>query len=499
MDLEWRKSKKSCHYFLSKYAYIQNRNTGKTVKWIEWEYLADLIDLLNIEKDLVFFKARQIGWSWLLAGFGLWKVMFSESAKGLYISQGENEAWDMIGKSKFILTNLPSYLQLTQRHADNRSLLDFTANNSLITALPSTKDAGRSTDATFVFRDELKAHPYGRENFVSVSPCIDSGGQIVDLSTIDKADTTNHFTERINKAMAGASRKVLPSGLIVFRGGESGAILVFGGWRLRPVREEGLSLEEWYDLRIKHRYTDFDREQEYPETVEDALKPAQTKAFFDISATESMLLDIIEPLRINKEIDTSNGMIKIYKLPQVGRKYCIFTDPSDGVDDPFHTVVLDAKTWEGVSEAEGKIPAEDCAAIHDRLVRFYNNAYNTWEANAQAGGKFTNTIKDLDTPNQAPRRDFNNDSVIKDKMGWWTSEPAKRTILYGLKEAIFKRLIVCHNKTSILQFQRMFVPEGGTPQVPKGMHDDAVITWAGVWQLRRYAPIGDMKITSWRA
>lgn len=423
-------------------------------------------------------------------------MLFNEAAKGLYISQGEEEAWNIIAKSKFILDNLPDFFRVTQKHPENRSLLDFKSHDSLIQALPSTKDAGRSTDATFIYRDELKAHPYGRENFVSVGPCIDSGGQLVDLSTIDKSDMTNHFTERINRAMAGAYKVVMPSGLVIYRGGESHAVLVFGGWKLRPVRDENMTLDEWYQNRIIPKYTEFDREQEYPETLEEALKPSQTRAFFDVQATEAMMMDILKPFEHVKSIDLHGDIVKIYKLPAVGRQYCVFTDPSAGVEDPFHTVVIDARTWEGVAEAEGMIKADQCAIIHDQLCRFYNNAYNTWEANAYAGGDFTAKIKELNTPNQAGRRDPNTGKLLNDKMGWWTTHTLKQTMMVSLEEAIRKRLIICHNKTSINQFQHFFVPEGDEPQMPKGMHDDALMAWGGVWQLRKYQPVGIIKATT---
>lgn len=497
-SIEWLKCSKSCRYFLKTYAWIQNRNTGQTVKWQLWPYLSDLIDLLLSERELVLFKARQIGWTWLLAGVADWHVLFKEAAKGLFMSQGEDEAWDTLGKAKFIISHLPQFLQPTQRHPDSRSILDFESHDSIIKAMPSTKDAGRATDATFIFRDELKAHPYGRDNFVSVGPAIDGGGQLVDLSTIDKSDANNHFTERVNRAMAGAHRQDLPSGLTVFRGGESGATLIFGGWKLRPVREENMGLTEWWDLRIKPKYTEFDREQEYPETIEEALRPAQARAFFDLQATEAMLGDILTPLQGIGELNIHQDMVKLYKLPQVGREYIVFTDPSDGVEDPFHTVVIDSKTWEGVAEAEGMTKADVCAQIHDELVKFYNKAYNTWEANAFAGGKFGETIKLLNTPNQAPRRNTETGQIIKDKPGWWTSSNLKKTMVYSLEEAIRKRLIICHNKTSIDQFAHFFVPEGGEPQMPRGMHDDALMAWGGAWQLRKYKPAGEMRVAHWQ-
>jgi len=456
----------------------------------------DLIDIIQESHDIILLKARQLGWTWLLNGFGLWKCLFTEAAKGLFISQKEEKAWEMVANAKSIWEKLPDFLRASLKHDDNRALLDFTTHKSLIQALPSTRDAGRGTDASFVFRDELATHPFGRENFTAVGPTIDSGGLQVDLSTIDKSDATNHFTERINRAKEGATRENLPSGLVIFRGGESGATLVFGGWKLRPVREEGFSLEDWFESKVKPKYTSYEIEEQYPETIEQALSPIETRPYFDIEAVEGMLADVMEPL-FASDIDTHNGMVKVYKLPLIGRQYCVFTDPSEGTDDPFHTVVIDAKTYEGVAEASGKVPVEICAQIHHELAMAYNKASQVYEANSVAGGRFGEILKLLKTPNLAPRRDASTDKIIEGKRGWWTSESSKRTMLQRLSDGIHKRQIICHNKESIEQFRRFFIPAGEKPRMPKGLHDDALMAWAGAYSLTNYIT-RDIKISSWK-
>ncbi len=440
-------------------------------------------------------KARQIGWSWLLAGVGLWKVKFSEASKGLLISQGQDEASDLLGKAKFIERNLPQFLQMKQKHPDSQFLLDFDCNDSVLKSMPSTEDAGRGTDATFIFRDELKAHPYGQQNFVSVGPCIDSGGQLVDLSTIDKLHADNHFTERINRAQAGATQTQLDSGLTVFRGGESGAVLVFGGWELRPVREEGMALKDWWDLRIQNKYTDFEKEQEYPKTIEEALRPVKARAFFDVIAVQGMMTDIIDKPLMTSEINTHNGAVAIYKYPQIGRTYVVYTDPSGGIDDPMHTVVMDAQTGEGVCEVSVKVTPDIGAQIHDELVKWYNKAQNSYEANAYAGGQFERVLKELNTPNQLPRRDPQTGNIVKDKFGWWASENWKHTRYLALEQAVRTRSIVTHSRVTHDQLERFFVPEGGKAQMPSGLHDDALDAWAGAWDNKKYAFHGEMKVT----
>ena len=425
--------------------------------------------------------------------------MFNNNAKILFFSQGEKEAFDLVAKARFIHPHLPPYLQLSEN--GNRGRMHFSFNDSEITALPSTEKAGKGTDTTIVVRDELFTHPYGAENFTAVGPTLDSGGQSIDLSTLESDDLKNHFRERVDKAFNGAMRVDYPSGLVLFKKGKYEPVLVFLGWKLRPTRLEGLELDDWFELRIKSKYTPYQIEKQYPATIEEVLKTSRERSYFDVKVTEDMRLHILDPLMEGHEVPIFDGIVKVYKPPVIGERYLIFTDPSDGVEDPFHTVVMHSKTYEGVCEASGMLTADKCALVHDTLVRKYNDAPNTYEANSYSGGKFSESIKNLKTPCQLSRRDIQTGKVIPDKLGWWTSGEkggggSKAIMLSGLEEAIRTRSIISHNRETINQFQSFIVPEGERPQKTRGSHDDAVMAWAGVWQIRKYLPQGTVTISS---
>ena len=440
-----------------------------------------------------------MGISWLIAGYALWQALFGEGTYGILFSHTEKDAQKLLGKAIFIWQNLPPFLRMARKHSDSRELLDFDESASQIEAYPSTAKAGRGTDATLCIRDELRDHEKAREHFNAIGPAIDSGGQSIDLSTIDKESPDSHFTERVYNVLDRIGGVDWDAEELFVE--NSGVAFIFLGWALRPVRQEGLTLEEWWERNIVPKYSKSVIEGEYPRTLKEALKPLETRAFFDIQATEDMLMHVIpQELEAKSDVEDFNGKVRVYKPPVVGEKYVIFTDPSDGKDDPFHTVVIHARTFEGVAEAYSKVPADICAKIHDSLVRAYNNAYNDYEVNATAGGKFDESIKALETPNVASRRDTNG-NVMKDRSGkeikgWWTSNQWKRKMLWGLEEAIRNHLIISHNKDTINQFKGFILPEGEDPRPSRGMHDDAIMAWAGAWQIRKYAPVGDMKFST---
>ncbi len=410
------------------------------------------------------------------------------------MSYGESEAWELLAKAHFIYDHLPRYMQLSRAN-DTRAWLSFDENYSEIKALPSTDKAGRGATATLIIRDELAKHPEAELNYASILPAINSGGQVIDLSTIDKGAVDNHFTDRVERALKGATKSVLPSGIEVYTGGESGAVLVFLGWRLRPVRDENMTLDEWFEKNVRKKFPPATVEQEYPASLSDALRPPETNAFFDSKALEDLESHIDTPLQNYDKINTFNGMVRIYKPPVVGHTYVFFTDPSNGIEDPFVTVGIELDTGEEVASATGRIPAQEVGLIHDHLVRAYNDAYNTGEVNAQAGGSFADTLKNLGTPNIAPRRNADGD-IIPDKVGWWTGGTLRDTMLHNFAAAVYERKITIYDRDAIDEMRYFIRNKLGKLAASGKRHDDWVMAWAGVWQIAKYAPRGGFSIYS---
>ncbi len=418
-------------------------------------------DLISPD-SLIILKARQLGISWLVCMFCLWKAKFFENAKILFLSQGQDEAYDLIKKCKFIDDNLPDYLK-TKRDPNQDGKIGFPDTGSDVVALPSTEKAGRSTDASIVVCDEWEFHPYAENNFAAIKPTIGAGGKFIGLSTADKTKLNTFFKQKYLEA----------------KSGQNNFKAIFLPWNLRPGRTE-----EWFKNEIKD-YRPWQVEQEYPSTESEALSTLKSIPFFSIVAIDSMKADVMSPIP-HELSDKHKQLIHVYKLPVVGKRYLLFTDPSDGYD-PHASIVIDSQTGEEVASSHGRTGADHCAMIHDELARTYNNAFNNYELNSRAGGIFSQKLKDLDTPNQAYF--VNADGKLNlNKKGWFTGDKLKDNMLWGLEEAIRLRQIVPHRKDCLEEFEQFMKPEGEDPQTPKGGHDDYIMAWAGVWQLRKYLP-----------
>jgi hypothetical protein len=469
---EWLKCRLSPEYFIRNYIYLQDRAQTKTLKFEPWPHLIDLIYKFLDQRLIIILKARQIGISWLVAAYSLWKAKFYENAKILMLSQGEDEAFELLDKCKFIDNSLPSFLK-EERVPDQRGHIGFPSTNSKIKALPSTEKAGRSTDATIIVTDEWEFHPYAQENFAALRPTISGGGQAqwIGLSTADTTKVGTFFKQTYISAKTGKSR----------------FFNIFLPWNIRPGRDDKWFEEETWDMPAHQR------QGEYPATEEEALSVVKTRRFFDRDAIAQMKAEANKPL--DHELSRKYGTVRVYKLPVVGTKYVIFTDPSDGKEDAHATWVMNAKTEEQVAESHGLTTADLNAQIHDELVRYYNNAFNGYELNARAGGIFSHKIKELGTPNQAGylKPDW---TLDKEKKGWWTTKKIWGKVIWNGEEWVRLRKGVIHSLDALDEFSLFIVPEGEDPQKPKGGSDDYIDAFIRCVYLKMFMPLGEIRVTS---
>ena len=431
-------------------------------------------------------KSRQVYITWLLSGVLLQRALFRVGANVINLSKGQDEATETLDYCRFMHSQLPDFLRLTKGH-DQSSLIDFPAMHSKMRALPATRDAGIGFgSATLIDADEFEFHEYAAENYIEIKPMIDRGDrQYIILSAVNVLKQNTKFKELYRSAREGHDFIQEGEHVACFQDGvgDNGFFPIFIPYGVLPDRTP-----EWYEKQ-KTEYADWELRSRYPRTEAEALATVDVLQFFDEPALASMEMDATQPIEC-----THDGLIKIYKPPVVGEKYCVFTDPSDGKEDPFHTVVMKASTGEGVVEAHGKVTADFAAKIHDELVREYWNAQNSFEVNASAGGKFQETIKSLDTPNVQPTR-HPDGKIKKDSYGWYTTPQHKRNMLWSIEEAVRKREAKSRDKMTIQEMRSMIVPEGKEPQT-SGVHDDRVMAWAGVWQVYKYMPMGGQKTVS---
>ena len=404
-----------------------------------------------------------------MAGYALWKVLFGENNKVLFLSKDQDAAKELLGKSRYIYDHLPPFMQRKLKHPDSPEVIDFANTHSIIKTFPSTKDAGKGTDASLIVRDELAEHPYGDENYRSISPAVDAGGQLIELSTIVKSDYENYFSIRARKAAQG----------------DIGSKFIFLGWRLRPVREEGLTLEQWFENKIKPNYDDWEIEQNYPATQEEAFSSPEAQCRFDDASLKAMKAMCDSPIRYER-----NGIVRIYREPQVGFKYIFAIDPSRAGEDPSTGIIVESQAMFKVADFRGMITIQEQASIIEELQSRYNRAFTIIERNA--GG-----VSLLDALENSGITNFYKDD--KDKLGWYTGAINRTAAINELAEAVHHRSFRDLSEDSLNQFLS-FIRTKKKPEgvAIRGAHDDFVMAWMLAFQARKKIPVGDFKITTFR-
>lgn len=266
----------------------------------------------------VILKARQLGFTWLVAAYALWTAAYHPSSHVAVFSKSGREMRKLLRRIRFIWRRLPPGLQAGGVPA--RESFAF-ANESVITGFPSTEDAGIGETNRLVIFDEWAFHPYGEANLAAVLPTISAGGQFIALSTADpELGPTGHFHDAYQAAAAG----------------ESGFQGVFVPWWARPERQTagGSPDPAWLDHE-RRRYASLTSE------AFDAFYPANPEDAFQ--GRDGLVYPMFDPQHHVRE------------TPPVpwdetwSRRYA--TDYGGG--DPSAVVV--AGTWRGVGEGFSRI------------------------------------------------------------------------------------------------------------------------------------------------
>jgi len=407
-----------------------------------------------------------------MAGANLHLAMFRQGANILTLSKGQDEAAESLDYSRFIHSQLPDFLRIPLGK-NQGGLLTFPDVHSRIRALPSTEDAGVGFGgATRVVMDEFEYHDYAEQNYAEIYPPIARAGQLVVLSTADRLKVGTKF-KRLYEAT---------------RAGDTRFFKIFFPYNVLPERTP-----QWWD---ELDLPDWQKECRFPLTEDEALATLSSRKVFDKDILGQMKAGALSPIQ-HELSDKYKGWVRVFKPPAVGGRYCVFSDPSDGKEDPHATIVIDAVSGEQMAESHGKVTADICAQIHHDLVCEYNEALNSYEMNARAGGLFTAKVNELNTPNQA--KFVKPDGTLDDKRtGWWTGKNLRDKMIWGLEDAIRNYQVRIHSKECIDELLQFIIPEGKDPQATPGAHDDYVIAWGGVQQIRKYIPHGASKIQSFK-
>jgi len=179
---------------------------------------------LRGKEDVLAYKARRVGCSWIACAYAAWLITFHKGVKVVLVSRKEAEAKKMLGKVKFILSNLAYHDNDNLRKATKADWLkphiEYSNQLSMavgwrndagdvtmlseIESVTTTDDSARGDDATFIVFDELAFYQSPDETWSSATKSMTRGGHWMAISTAQNiGDVFHRLVSKAQLAEAG--------------------------------------------------------------------------------------------------------------------------------------------------------------------------------------------------------------------------------------------------------------------------------------------------------
>ena len=447
------------------YVKILDATSNQIIKFEMWPHLEYLIRAIYKWPLVIILKPKQVGVSWTFAGIAVhWCDKTATNV--IEISKGEDQAADLLAKSRFIETQLPKHLQHEKDH-DGTFLIHFKKTNSRIHTVPSTITAGLGETASLAICDENEFHPYAQENWGHLKPTIDAGAKGVVGSTVDPTNINSHFKVLYRGARQGmGSFRPIPGVNLVANEGEipgpNGFFPIFMGYDCRPGRNE-----EWYE-RIKKTYDqEWQFRAAYPRTEEEALSPITGRTVFDTSTLQKMQENAI------KEVEIRQGSIHIFRRPKLGTQYMAGVDMAEGRGGDYSVLWIEGKEGLGrelvaVIHSNHILPDTFTFMSHELLKEFYCPRIvcgaDPW------GQMFLNDLVALGYD----RGKIYASDKKREKLGYIESGKTRDQDLVQMEKSMRGNLQI-HYIPAIKEFFAFQFSENGRMEAAEGSHDDLVI------------------------
>lgn len=445
--LEWLKCTRSAAYFIDKYCYIYDATESKWIPFKLWPAQVDILNDLVANRLNVILKARQLGLTWLVLCYILWRMLFHPSFTAMLFSRREVESIYLLSSERLrgVYKRLPEWMQAKEILTDASHAWQL-SNGSVAYAFPTT--AGDSYTASFVFVDEADLVPDLAALMNAVKPTIDGGGGMTLLSRVDKDTPSSIF----KKTYLAARAKKTP-----WKAN-------FLPWWVRPGRDEVWYEEQKADILYRTTSLD-DLYQQYPATDEEALKPPTLDRRLPW-AWLNRCYKPEEPLD-ESEVEVSVPFLKVWRKPVYAEEYVIGGDPAEGnpTSDDSVAHILAVSSGEQVATLAGKIEPGMFADYLTLLATWYNHAVILPERNNHGHA----VILSL--------RDVHNIDCVKGldgAEGWQTNGKSKAIAYTHAAESFRDQETIIHDEDTLNQLASI---GGSTLAAPEGSHDDYAVAY----------------------
>lgn len=409
----------------------------------------------------LILKARQIGFSTLVAAFAYWNAQFYPDRPILMLSRTEREAIKLLQKAKYGRQFLDEwFIWRAGPMNQTQTKMEF-SNGSYIESLPSASDPARGESAYLVVVDELAFLQNSEEAWSAIEPVADVGGRVIMLST---ANGEGNLFHRLWVGATNGTNRFTP--------------LFF------PWSANGRS-QEWYEAK-KLDLPEWVLAQEYPDNPDDAFLKSGRPVF---NLERLRAIDTEEPKRgrvENKQFIEDGGALRVWDEPAERGKYVIGADPSQGLEhgDYASVHVINARDYKVVAHWHGHIDPDLLATeVLIPLGQWYNQALVGVESNNHG----LTTLKFLALKKYHPiymeRSAQYKKAKSSDVLGFRTTQVTKPLMIDELNEALRNSMELL-DKETVAELRTFTRDEKG--KMSGSPFDDRTISLAIANQMLKY-------------
>jgi hypothetical protein len=449
-------------HFCEEYVFIRHPEFGR-IKFAPFEAQVEALQSWMSNRYALVLKARQIGFSTLVAVYALWQAAFHSDRPILMLSRTEREAIKLLQKTKYALQFLPEWLRdRLGPYSTTQTKIEF-SNGSYIESLPSASDPARGESAYLIIVDELAFLQNSEEAWSAIEPVADVGGRVIMLSTANGEG--NLFHKLWVEATAGNNR----------------FDPLFFPWSAAD-RDQA-----WYDGKASD-LPEWQLAQEYPSDAEEAFLKSG-RPVFDLKMLRE--LEVREPIARGFIDGTGvfvpgGGELAVWADPTPDEKYVVGADVAQGFEHGDFSVahVIACRSAKVVAVWHGRIdPDLFGEEVLFRLGRMYNQALVGVESNQHG----LTTLKALQKAKYFPiyyeRSPKYKKSVPTDVLGFRTSQVSKPLIIDGLHKALREGLEVPDEHT--IAELKTFTRKSNT-KMEGSPYDDRTMALAIANEMRKY-------------
>ena len=445
---------KDAPYFINNYCRISHPMRG-LIQFKTYPYQDDLLNDYNDFRFNIILKARQLGISTITAAYCVWFMLFHKEKSIVVLATKFSTAANLVKKVKSMMKNLPDWLKLAQIDIDNRTSFEL-SNGSIIKAVPTSEDAGRSEALSLLVVDEAAHIEKMEDIWTAVYSTLATGGRCIALST--PKGTGNWFHKTYVGAVDGEN-EFNPIELV---------------WDVHPERDQA-----WFAKETKN--------MSKRQVAQELLCNFNTSGDTVIHPDDLTWIhgNIKDPIYRTGH----DRNFWIWEKYEQNNQYLITADVArgDGADNSvFHVVKLN--TMEVVAEYQGK-PSLDMYAriLYDAAMEF-GNCLLVVENNG-IGISVLEKLINLGYPNLyysiKSTHEFveaiQGETMDRAVAGFTTSTKTRPLIVAKLEEFIRNRMLTTYS-SRIYHEMKTFVWHNGKPQAMRSYNDDLVMALAiGCW------------------